>query len=353
MPPVNEKKNFLESSRNVFLVLGIIALVAFLYALREVFASITISVVFFFILDPIASWCCGRKLFRRFTISRLIASIIAFLVGVVFITGFILILIPPISDQVQRFSQNLPQYTDQAEKTFNALQQKYHRLQIPPDVQKNLNNAIEKVVSGTVDIARNAAKGSSHFFSKIMLIFMIPFLTFYMLLERDDVRASIVGVFPKSFRDEAEVIIRESSAALRGYISGQLLLSVIMGVLMTVTLSLIGVKAPLLLGLIAGVTKLIPVIGIFLGCIPAALVALSISLKLALWVVLIFTVIQLLENKIILPVMLSHYVNLSPLTILLAILVGEQLGGVLGMFIATPVAAVIHVVYLHVRARYE
>ncbi|MGA1863983.1 MAG: AI-2E family transporter, partial [bacterium] len=96
-----------------------------------------------------------------------------------------------------------------------------------------------------------------------------------------------------------------------------------------------------------------PVVGIFLGCIPAAIAALATSRTLALWILIIFTLIQVLENKLILPVMLSHYVDLSPLTILCALIVGEELGGLLGMFIATPIMAVIRIIYIHIRKKYE
>ncbi|HOX29395.1 MAG TPA: AI-2E family transporter [bacterium] len=347
-----ENKRLPESYRVTLAVLGLIAVAGLIFALKGVFATVTISLVFFYILDPVAEWCTGRRI-GKYEVSRVWGAIIAFIVGLLAVTLFFLVLIPPIVDQVERFVDNLPTYMKEAEKVVSVVQQKYRRLELPPQVQNSINAGMERIAASSPTFIRNAAKNTSHFFSQIVLLLMIPFVTFYLLVEKSDVKSALVNVFPKRYQEEAARMLSESSGALRGYISGQLLLSVIMGAAMSICLGLMGVKAPLLLGLIAGVTKLIPVIGIFLGCVPAALVALSASFNLALAVVILFTVVQLLENKVILPLLLSKYVDLSPLTILATLMVGEQVGGVLGMFVATPVAAVLHVIYTHVRAKYD
>ncbi len=332
---------------------GLVGIAALIYNLREVFASITIAVFFFYLLDPIACKLTGRKIGKRVTISRLAASFIAFFVGLAILTIFLLILIPAIADQVQRVSDNMPAYAQKAEDTFRTLQQKYHRLELPAGVQDSVKKSIDRLTMGSTTVLKNAASGIMHFFSQIVLLLMIPFIVFYMLIEKDSVKSAIVGVFPKRLQDEASQFLSESSMALRGFIIGQLILCLITAVAMWLGLWALGVKAPLLLGLIAGTTAMIPIVGIMLGCIPAAFVALSTSTTLALWVILIFTAVQLLKNKVILPLFFSLYVNLSPLTILLALMVGEQLGGILGMFVATPVAAILHILYTHLRRRYD
>ena len=347
----NETRRSYDAYKILAIVAGAVVTAALAYKMREVFAAMTVAVVLFYILDPIATVCAGRRI-GRLKVSRLAGVIVATIIAIAGTTVFMLILIPPIVDQVERFVKNLPEYTEKAEQAFVFLQQRYQRLELPPEVQESIRKSVDRGVSGSSVLLRHMADGMKGLFSQVVLIFMIPFLTFYMLLEKEDLKKSMVAVFPARLQEEAQKIISESSRALKGYIAGQLILSVIMGVGITVTLGLMGVKAPLLLGLVAGVTKLIPVIGIFLGCIPAAFVALSTSTSLAVWVIVIFTVIQLLENKVILPVLLSHYVNLSPLTILVALIVGEELGGVLGMFISTPIVAVLKVGYTHIRAKY-
>ncbi len=348
-----KKRQQIDAYKAILFAAGLVGMAALIYSLREVFASITIAVFFFYLLDPVACRLTGRKIGKKATISRLVASIIAFIVGLAVLTLFLLMLIPAIADQVQRVSDNMPAYTQQAEETLDMLQQKYHRLELPPSVQQSVNKSIDRLTVGSTALLHNAASGVVHFFSQIVLLLMIPFLVFYMLIEKQSVKNAIIGVFPKKYQEEAAQFLTESSHALRGFIIGQLILCIITAIAMSLGLWLLGVKAPLFLGLIAGATAMIPIVGIMIGCIPAAFVALSTSTTLALWVILIFTAVQLLKNKVILPLFFSLYVNLSPLTILLVLMVGEQLGGILGMFVATPLAAVIHVLYTHLRKRYE
>lgn len=339
--------------KGIFLVAAIVLLVSLCFALRDVFSAVTIAIVLFYILDPIANFCTGKKIGKSFTVNRILGSVVAFVIGVVLISVFVSLLITPILDQFDRFAVNMPEYVSKADATIKNLEHRYNGLKVPTAVEQSILASMQKITDESTGLLQNAAKGIGLFLNQIVLLFMIPFLTFYLMVEKADVKKSAVKMFPKRWQEEMSSVISESSQALRGYIAGQLLLSLIMGVVMTIALGFIGLKAPLLLGLIAGVTKLIPVIGIIIGCVPAALVALSVSIKAALWVVTIFTIIQLLENKIVLPLMMSKYVNVSPLTILCALMVGEQVGGVLGMFVATPVAAVLKVFYTHLRSKYD
>ena len=302
---MDESKNRqIEPLRSLIILVGIVALVAFAHAMKEVLASVTIAIVLFYILDPMVLWLERRKI-GKVRISRLGAVLLVILFVTLALTGIILSLIPPIADQVERFSHNVPDYIQHLESTAEALQQKYKRMELPVEVRASLKSSVEKISEESMGLIRQAAEKTADLFSQLILLFMMPFITFYMLLEKDSVKKAIVGIFPKKNQDEIAVVVSESSRALHGYINGQLILSLIMGTAMSLALGFMGVKAPLLLGIIAGITKLIPVIGIVLGCIPAAIVALSDSVSLALWVVLVFSIVQLLENKVILPLFLT------------------------------------------------
>lgn len=339
--------------KGIFVVAGIVAVVAFAYALREVFAAATVSLVLFYILDPVANFVTGKTIGKGVKIPRVWGALIAELVGVAAITIFLFMLIPPIIEQIERMVRNMPEYLNRIDFVFRQIQHKYQRINLPPQMQNSVLKSIDKVAAESSGLIQHAANGVGKFFDQIILLLMIPFLTFYLMLEKEAVKSALTHIFPRKWQDEIQTMLSQSSQALRGYIAGQMLLSVIMGVCMTIAFSVMGLNAPLLLGLIAGVTKMIPVIGNLIGCLPAALVALSISTKLAVGVIVAFSILQLVENKVILPVMMSHYVDLSPLTILCSLMVGEQIGGVLGMFVATPVTAVLRVVYMHLRARYD
>ncbi len=350
-PEANTKKY--EPYRIVMFVAALAGVVALAIKMKEVFASLTIAVFFFYLLDPIACFLTGKRIGKKVVISRFTASSLALLIGVLIISVLLILLIPAIYEQVERFGENIPVYTQKAEEAFTAIQQKYHRMQLPPSVQESVTKSVDRMVSGSSNFVKGAMTGMGHFFSQIILIFMIPFLTYYMLVEKYDMKKTIISFFPKRYQQEIGQVVGESSRTLRGYIYAQMFLSIFMTIFMAIGLAILGVKAPLLLGLITGISVMIPVVGVIFASIPAAFVALSTSTELAIWVIIIFTIIQLLKSKFVMPLFFSKYVDLSPLAILLALVVGEKTGGVLGMFLATPVAAMLKVIYKHLRTRYE
>ncbi|MBN2373296.1 AI-2E family transporter [bacterium] len=349
MPDINHKTTKSDFYKYLLTIIGIALFAVIAYALRKVLAAVTISIVLFYILDPLATFLERLRL-GKLSMSRTWAVMIASVIGIVMASLLLWIFFPPMIDQIK----NLPGYKRQIDEVVMYIIQKIRGTQLPPEILDAIINIIEKSVSGSLSIFRHLAKGTAFalMFSQIILVFLIPFLTFYMLIEKGTIKAGITHIFPIRYQEEIEQILSESSLALRGYITGQVVLSLFMWVLITITLWGMGIKAPLFFGLVAGITKFIPIVGIFLGCIPAALAALSTSRAIALWVIVIFTIVQLFENKVILPLMLSHYVNLSPLTILCTLIIGEQLGGILGMFISTPIVSVLRVVYIHLRKKY-
>ncbi|MGA1825137.1 MAG: AI-2E family transporter [bacterium] len=340
-----------EFLRNVLIVLGIGLVVVMAYALRYVLTSVTLAVFLFYILNPIVTHLEGRRLLPKLVISRTWAVIIAFIIGSGIITLLFLIFIPIMLEQIKNF----PGYRQQINEVVVYLINRLRGLKLPPEIQEKAINIIEKGLSSSRALLSRLLQGTAIalFFSQLILLFMVPFLTFYLLIEKEAMKTKVVHMFPRRYQEEVEQILSESSLSLHGYFTGQLLLGLIMWVITTIALWIMQVRAPLFFGLLAGISKLIPVVGIFLGCIPAAIAALATSKTLALWIMIIFTLVQVFENKVILPVMLSHYVDLTPLTILCALIVGEQLGGVLGMFIATPIMAVLRIIYIHMRNKYE
>ena len=246
---MDESKNRqIEPLRSLIILVGIVTLVAFAYAMKEVLASVTIAIVLFYILDPMVHWLEQRRI-GRWKISRLAAVLLVILFVTLALTGMIFALIPPITDQVERFSKNIPEYIKHIESTADALQQKYKRMELPLEVRASLKNSFERITAESMGLIRQAAEKSAVLFSQIILLFMMPFITFYLLLEKNDVKNALVSIFPKKLQNEIAVVVTESSRALHGYITGQLILSLLMGIAMTLALSFMGVKAPLLLGM--------------------------------------------------------------------------------------------------------
>jgi len=337
----------------IILVVSLVVLIAILYVVRKIALPIALSFVLYFMLKPIVNFLTRRKFFNRITFSTLWATIIAFVFAAIIFALVLGILVPPIIDQVTKISHNMPNYAKNWQLFIKQAETTYIHLNLPDFVNNSLQRGVESIAGTISGLLTTAIQKSAVIFSWVVLILFVPFLTFYLFLEKDALKRTIVNLFPKHLREDVMGAINESSEVLSGYIMGQLLLSFIMGVGIWIGLSLMGVKASLLLGLIAGITKAIPIVGIFIAGIPATFIALTNSPMTALWVVILFTVIQLLENKVILPNLLTNFVKLSPLAILFALLVGEEIGGIWGMLLATPAAAICKIIYLRIRSRYE
>lgn len=177
---------------------------------------------------------------------------------------------------------------------------------------------------------------------------LVPLLTFYILMDAGRYRKGFLHLIPPHRRAEAQVLMNRIDGTLGRYIRGQLIVIFSVTITITVALELLGVEYALLIGLFAGVTEVIPYAGVVMGLIPAFLIAL---LKGGLWfailVVVVMEIIHWLQGHIVVPAVMGHSVNLPPLTVMMALLAGFELGGIMGMVVAIPLAGIARVVVLH------
>lgn len=169
----------------------------------------------------------------------------------------------------------------------------------------------------------------------------VAILTFYWTLEGSRIKQAAYLLVPLQKRDNVRALVQEIEAKVSGYLLGQGLLCLIIGSLAFVAYTLIGLPNALLLALFAGLLEAVPVVGPFLGAVPAMIVGLSISPVTALWVVVATAVIQQLENSFLVPRVMKRTIGVRPLVTLLALLAFGSVFGVLGALIALPLAAVI------------
>jgi predicted PurR-regulated permease PerM len=176
----------------------------------------------------------------------------------------------------------------------------------------------------------------------IIIYFVVgPLIGIYILMDIDRLRDLFIRVMPKRYRkDISNTMDRINSVAGR-YIRGQLLISVIVGVLCTVVLLILRVDFAILLGAIAGILNIIPLLGPILGGIPAALAALFISPLKAILVILLFIAIQQIDNYVITPNVMRYQVRVHPGLIIFSLMAGGALFGFIGLIIAVPTVAII------------
>ena len=183
-----------------------------------------------------------------------------------------------------------------------------------------------------------------HYLISFMTVF---FLAFYWLAERATIKRALLRLVPPSHARGVNTAWLEVEQKLGGWVRGQLLVMGIMAVLAGIGFLVIGLPNPVLLGVLAGLGELVPMVGPFLAFAPAILVALGIDPWLALVVLVYAVVIQQIESNFLVPRIMGHSVGVSPLTVLLGILIGAILYGLLGAFLAVPIAGAIQVIVAH------
>ena len=178
----------------------------------------------------------------------------------------------------------------------------------------------------------------------IFAIITTLILTFYFLVDAENLRAAFLRLFPVERRARAEAATREVVTKVSAWLGGQLLMGGIIGVSAGLVLWLMGIPYFSVLALISGIGELIPVLGPILSSIPAVIIAATVSYKLALFVMLFFVIQQQFESHVLVPKIMSRQVGVSPVVVIASLLIGGEVLGILGAILAVPSAAVLQVV---------
>lgn len=205
-------------------------------------------------------------------------------------------------------------------------------------------NTMEMKLSSFVNVLIEGLSGLSDFF---LFVVLIPLISFYLLKDADRIIAFGLKLFPKKTRGTIKQFLTDIDHSLGGYLRGQLLVCSIIGTFAAILFWFFGMNYPLLLGIIIGVTNIIPYFGPLIGAVPALLVAVTISTSMVIKVAIIIIVLQFLEGNVISPIIMGKTLKLHPLVIIFALLVGGEIGGILGLILAVPILAFLKVAITH------
>lgn len=314
------------SSRTLLKILFVLLVVFFLYVIKEVVAVLFVSMVLAAAFDP---WIDRMEAWK---IPRGIGILIIYLVvfGVIAVLAYLVL--PPLSAEIETLIVEFPAYYEDLARLWAVIQggDASDAQVIVQDVQ----NYLQSIAPQLFAVAGNFAGG-------IMALIGVLVLTFYLTVEEAALKKFIRSVIPTNYQPYTIQKINQIQLRLGKWIRGQLILSLIIAVFSYIGLLIVGVKFALVLALIAGVAELIPFIGPILGAIPAVFFAFTESPVKALFVVILYLVIQQLENNIIVPKVMEKTVGLNPIAVLIVLLIGAKLGGILGLLLAVPTATII------------
>jgi predicted PurR-regulated permease PerM len=229
---------------------------------------------------------------------------------------------------------------EQWESSLNTALTPY-RAMLPADATDNIEDAIPNAfLAAKARLSQWLLHSFSHLGFLVELI-LVPVLVFYFLADGRALRNEIRLVCPRAWRPRVARMMAHLDRVLDGYIRGQVLMCLIAWVLVTAGLWMLGVPHPFMLGILAGLTRAVPIIGPLLGAVPITLVCLiaTKSLETTGFVLGGFTAMHFLESKVLLPKIIGHEVDLHPVSVILALLLGMEFFGFIGVFLAVPIAA--------------
>jgi predicted PurR-regulated permease PerM len=339
----------------VLLLIGLLALWAMARAAGTVLLLFLIAGVIALILNPLVKLLERRRLPHGAAVFAVYIGLLAALVGV----GAVLA--NPVSDQVQNFQRDVPGLVDDATQTLDDVQQwlddKGIDVRIKDQGETALQTLERKVLRGSGDVVSFSRDILQRLVETSFALILILVISIYMLVYAETIGNFVRSVVPRGSGTPDDDLPLRVQRAVYHYVRGQLLFSLIMGATAALSLWIFGVlgifpdgkRYALFFGAFFGVMELIPYIGPVLGAIPPIVVALFDNPISAIWVALLFLGIQQLEGHVVAPQVFGHSLRINPLLIIFALLFGAALYGVIGAFVALPVAAILRETLVYLR----
>lgn len=303
--------------------------------INSVVNIIFISLIFSYSLKPIRN-----ILTERLKLNKRAASILIIL-GIFMIIGiFLYILIPSILKESNNIGDIIGNIDDYIDGLYSKL--KINDIEFLKNIYVIINEKLNTfLVSFSESFLTNILEGMEN----IISLAIIPIVTYYFLVDGELLFNKLLLILPTEKRIVTKKVLTHIDKVLSRYIVSQLFLSLIIGVITSIALLILGVNFAIPLGIFNGVLNIIPYFGPIIGGIPAVFVALIASPKKALITVLVVFLIQQIEGNILSPKITGDSTNMHPIMIIILLLIGEKLGGFVGMIIAVPIGVIIKVIY--------
>ena len=323
-----------------------------LYCLNQItsiYLPIVLAIILSFILNPLVGLLQRIKIRPlKNGLSRAPAILVTFFLAFSMLGLTITFILLPFVEEFNLLISNLPNYIEKIKNISIMLGSTAHSQYIPENIRGVFDQALSEATAFSVNLAKRMLNAILAFASQIVELVVVPVLTYYLLKDWEVLRDDFISLVSEPYRPQIRQIIREMAAVVSGYIRGQVVVSVIIGLMVFSGTYIFGIDYPLVLGLLATLTETIPIIGPIVGAAPAVLLAYIISPALAIKVMLFYVFVQQLENHIIVPKVMGHSIDLHPIAIIISLLIGGHLFGLAGMILAVPTAALLKVLIKHI-----
>ena len=303
--------------------------------LARIIAWLIVASFLAVLATPVVNFLQHRAKFRRG-----LATLTVFFLGILLIAGMLFTFVRPLVSQASTFADALPQFVEDAQQGRGRVGSLVERYNVEGFIEDNQDRLRE----GLRDLGANSLSLLSSVASTVAAVLTILVLAFMITTEGPHLSSSALSLVDPGRRDRIRRVAADCSKACTGYMAGAVLICTIAGSTTFLFLTITGVPFSGVLGLWVGFAALIPLIGATLGAIPTVLVAFLHSTPTGIAALVFYVAYQQVENNFLQPTIMSRTVNLNPLAVLTAVLVGVELFGLLGALLAIPVAGTVQVI---------
>ncbi len=335
------KKRFTQTHKTLLLLALIVGIIGyFFYAISGILLPFVLAFVFAYFLHPAVSALEKRHL------SRTMATSLIMTLFIIFILGVILIIVPILQAQVMALFAKVPILADTLKEQIQSLIV-YARQTISPEQLADISNTVSKsigmILKSFANGLLNILTGGVVLFNVVSMLMITPIVLFYVLRDWQGVENQMSDLIPEKNKKNVIPILQEINTTLSGFIRGQSMVCLSLGLFYGIGLSVIGLESGLLVGLLSGILSFIPYFGFLTGVILSVFLAITTHASFNLWIGIgiVFILGQILEGYVLTPKLVGDKVGLHPVWVIFALFAGGALLGFIGVLLAVPIAAVI------------
>ncbi|MBJ7608533.1 MAG: AI-2E family transporter [Candidatus Dormibacteraeota bacterium] len=324
---------------SALVVIGLLGLLNLAASVVSLLLIILVAIVFAEGLRPLVN-LGAKRMPRPLAIAAVYVGLLTVLAVV------ITLLVQPIVDEAKSLAQSFPSYQSRIQSTVASLQQS---LKLGGSGSPNLGSTL----AGGLDTAKNVLLAiGGYIVSTLVNLVLVLVIGFLWLVTAERLKRFVVDLMPLQHQALAADVFREMGLRMGGFLRATAINMLVVGVLTGLACAVIGLPSPVLLGIFAGLTAAIPLVGPFLGIVPPLLLGLTLGPGHTILVVAVLLVVQLLDANLVVPLVMNRVVSLPALAVVMSLLVGGALEGLIGALLAVPVASALQVVFLRVIVPY-
>jgi predicted PurR-regulated permease PerM len=321
------------STTAIFKIAFTILALAFLYLVRNVLVILFFAIIIASAITPFANWLEQKR------IPRLLGVLLLYLTFFGLIVFFLSLIVPVISSELSQLTQALPEFISNISGALERAQQTTTSRYF--DFFSEIQNLLDSFSQFLQVSSSSALNLIINVFGGLLSFFAIIVISFYLSVMKQGVAGFIRSILPTKYEDYIISLWKRAEHKVGRWLQGQLLLALSVGLMVFVGLSLLKIKYALLLGIVAMILEIVPIVGPVISAIPGVILAFAQSPMLGIWVIVFYVVVQQVESHILAPLVLGKTLGLNPVTVIIALLVGGTLAGIIGILLSVPVAVIV------------